>query len=67
MCVALLWSYLDDKSRIVRTFAMQALADFAERNADLRPRVIEVLEEQVRTGSPAIKSRGRKLLRDLKP
>ena len=66
-CVTHLWSYLDDRSRIVRTFTMQALADFAKQDAGLRPRVVEMLEEQVRTGSPAVKSRGRKLLGDLNP
>jgi len=56
---------LGDKSKILRTFAMQALADLAKQDADLRPEVIRVLEEQTRTGSPAMQSRGRKLLRQL--
>ena len=61
----ILLGYLDDKSKIVKTFVMQALADFAERDADLRPQVIRLLEELVETGSPAMKSRGRKLLKKL--
>jgi len=63
--VGILLDYLGDRSRIVRTFAMQALADLAEQYADLRPEVIRVLEEQTRTGSLAMQSRGRKLLRQL--
>jgi hypothetical protein len=63
--VGILLDYLGDRSRIVRTFAMQALADLAEQDADLRPEVTRVLEEQTRTGSLAMQSRGRKLLRQL--
>ena len=63
--VEILLDYLDDKSKIVKTSSMQALADFAERDASLRFRVIKLLEELTRTGSPAMKSRGRKLLEKL--
>lgn len=54
--------YLTDESSIVKTFAMQALADLAARDARLRARVVEQLRELTRTGTPAMKSRGRKLL-----
>ena len=57
--------YLQDKSKIVVTFALQALADFAAKDEKLRPHVIQVLEDFTRTGSPAIKNRGRKLLEQL--
>jgi hypothetical protein len=60
--VAILESYLNDKSKIVKTFAMQTLADLAEREAALRPRVLAQLEHLTATGSPAMQSRGRKLL-----
>jgi hypothetical protein len=63
--VEILLDYLNDKSKIVKTFSMQALADFAERDAGLRPQVIKLLEELTRTGSPAMRSRGRKLLENL--
>ena len=63
--VEILLDYLNDKSKIVKTFSMQALADFAEWDASLRPQVIKLLEELTRTGSPAMKSRGRKLLEKL--
>ncbi len=38
--VKILLGYLDDESKIVKTFSLQALADFAERNASLRDKVI---------------------------
>jgi hypothetical protein len=63
--IEILLDYLNDKSKIVKTFSMQALADFAERDAGLRPQVIKLLEELTRTGSPAMRSRGRKLLEKL--
>jgi hypothetical protein len=61
-----LFLYLNDKSKIVVTFALQALADLAVEDKNLQPRIIRVLEEFTQTGSPAIKSRGRKLLKQLK-
>ncbi len=63
--VEILLDYLHDKSKIVKTFSMQALADLAEQDASLRSQVIQLLEELTRTGSPAMKSRGRKLLEKL--
>jgi len=63
--IEIILDYLNDKSKIVKTFSMQALADFAERDTALRPQVIELLEELIRTGSPAVRSRGRKLLEKL--
>ncbi|MBL7183863.1 MAG: hypothetical protein ISS50_05375 [Anaerolineae bacterium] len=63
--VEILLNYLNDKSKIVKTFSMQALADLAEQDASLRSQVIPLLEELTRTGSPAMKSRGRKLLESL--
>jgi HEAT repeat protein len=64
--VETLLNYLSDESSIVKTFAMQALADFAGREVSLRDRLIKVLEKCTRAGSPAMKSRGRKLLKRLK-
>lgn len=62
VAVEILLDYLHDKSKIVKTFSMQALADLAEKDASLRSQVTQLLEELTRTGSPAMKSRGRKLL-----
>lgn len=64
--VKILNTYLADKSGIVRTFAMQGLADMAERDERLRAPVSAQLEELTRTGTPAMQSRGRKLLVKLK-
>jgi hypothetical protein len=63
--IGILSDFLTDKSKIVRTFSMQALADIAEKNAELREPIIEKLEELIRTGSPAMKSRGKKLLANI--
>jgi hypothetical protein len=59
---SLLRGYLDDRSSIVRTFALQGLAELAERDLSLRGGVIELLREAVRDGTPAMRARGRKLL-----
>ncbi len=64
--IEILWGYLDDKSNIVKTFSMQALADLAAEDAVLLPQVIELLEELTGAGSPAVQKRGRKLLKKLK-
>lgn len=55
-------AYLCDASRIVKTFAMQALADIAVQDAQLRPPIVAQLKKLTRTGSPAMRARGRKLL-----
>ncbi len=64
--VGILLDYLKDESKIVKTFSMQALADIAEQDAVLRPSIVKLLEKLTRTGSPAMQSRGRKLLAKLK-
>jgi len=61
-----LYAYLNDKSKIVVTFALQSLADLAAADKSLQPGVIRVLEEFTEIGSPAVKNRGRKLLAKLK-
>jgi hypothetical protein len=63
--VEILRNYLNDKSRIVKTFSMQALADIAEQDAELRTPIIKQLQELTRTGSPAMRARGKKLLAKL--
>lgn len=63
--VTLLENYLEKRSIIVKTSAMQALAELAERDPDLRPGIIPHLERLTRCGSAAMKSRGRKLLERL--
>jgi HEAT repeat protein len=54
--------YLEDRSSIVRTFALHGLADLAREDAEMQPGVIELLREATRTGTPAMKARSRRLL-----
>jgi hypothetical protein len=62
----ILYGYLKDKSKIVKTFSMQALADIAGQDESLKPGIIHKLEVLTQEGSPAMKSRGTKLLSKLK-
>jgi len=61
-----LTGYLHDRSRKVRMFSLQALANLAFDEAKLRPQVIAVLDEVTKTGSPAMKTHGRKILVNLR-
>ena len=58
----ILFEYLNDPSSIVKTFAMQALADLARQTRALRPKVLNHLRELTTIGTSAMKARGRKLL-----
>jgi HEAT repeat protein len=62
IAVAALKNYLEDRSSIVRTCALQALSDIAEQTPDLRPEVLELLHQAARAGTAAMKARSRKLL-----
>ena len=57
--------YLEDRSSIVRTFALQGMADLAKEDASLGAAVIETLREATRSGTAAMKARSRKLLKQL--
>ena len=61
----LLLGYLDHRSKIVKTFTMQALADLALTDPSLRQAVTGIIKACIRNGSPAMQSRGRKLLKGL--
>jgi hypothetical protein len=60
---AALQRYLDDRSSIVRTFALQGLADLARTNLALQSKVKPLLEAALQSGTPAMKARARKLLK----
>ncbi len=60
---AALQRYLEDRSSIVKTFALQALTDLAQNDATLHPKVKHLLEEAVQSGTPAMRARARKLLK----
>jgi uncharacterized membrane-anchored protein YjiN (DUF445 family) len=59
---SLLRRYLEDGSSIVKTCALQALADLAVDDSSIRPGVMEILRQSTRKGTPAMKARSRKLL-----
>jgi hypothetical protein len=57
--------YLEDRSSIVKTFAMHGLADLARQDSKLREPARRVLEESLQSGTAAMKARARKLLKVL--
>lgn len=61
----ILQGYLSDRSKIVCTFSMQAMADLAQQDPGLLPDVLPHLQQLAETGSPAMRSRGRQLLKRL--
>jgi hypothetical protein len=65
VAVDILFDYLRDRSSIVKTFAMQGLASLADSDFSLRTKILPLLEELTEIGSPAMRARGRKLLRHL--
>lgn len=60
-----LQSYLEDRSSIVKTCALQGLADLTRQDASLLPEVIDLLRIHSRSGTPAMRARGRTLLKRL--
>ena len=54
--------YLGDRSSIVKTCALEGLAELARCDAALWPHVKQLLLNAVRRGTPAMKARARKLL-----
>ena len=65
LAVSVLERYLQDRSSIVKTFALQGLADLAHQDVSIQPRVIEMLRDATRNGTAAMKARSRKLLLNL--
>lgn len=63
--VTILERYLGHKSKIVIVSAMEALAQLAERKYLEKGFVTGLIEEQMEGGSPAVRARGRKLLKCL--
>jgi len=55
--------YLKDRSSIVKTFALQALADMAQDDAILRTEVRSFVDAYARSGTSAMRARCRKLQR----
>ncbi|HYL46532.1 MAG TPA: hypothetical protein VEU52_05870 [Candidatus Limnocylindrales bacterium] len=63
----ILFEYLRDTSSIVKTFAMQAIADLAAEDKVLAAKVLPMIQELNEIGTPAMRARGRKILRHLNP
>jgi hypothetical protein len=59
---AQLKEYLQHRSSIVKTLALQGLSELAHHREDLSHEVAELLAEASRSGTPAMKARARKLL-----
>ena len=58
-------SYLEDRSSIVKTAAMHGLADLTRHDRSLLPEVMDLLRVLSRSGTPAMRARGRILLKKL--
>lgn len=56
-------AYLDDSSSIVKTSAMHGLAALARHDPGMLPGVIDLLRMLSRSGTPAMRARGRILLK----
>ncbi|NOT99360.1 MAG: hypothetical protein HOO97_09770 [Sideroxydans sp.] len=56
--IEILLAYTNDRSSIVKTLAMQALADLALRDVKLKPLVLKHIEEMMVIGTPAMRARG---------
>lgn len=62
---AILQSYLEDESSIVKTCAMQGLAELTRQDPSLLPMTLDQLRILSLSGTPAMRARGRRLLRGL--
>jgi hypothetical protein len=65
VAIDILFDYLKDRSSIVKTHAMQGLADFAARDPKLKSKILPLLAELTEIGTAAMRARGRKLLAHL--
>ena len=64
---AALHTYLDDPSSIVKTAAIQGLADLTRHDPTQLPAVLDMLRIHGRSGTPAMRARSRILLKNLEP
>jgi hypothetical protein len=64
---ATLYTFLDDRSSIVKTAALQGLADLTRHDPELLPEVLDLLRIQGRSGTPAMRARSRHLIQRLDP
>ena len=64
--VQILLGFIQEKNSIVRTFAMQSLVDITKHDPELRLMVIGLMESLIYEGTPAMKTRGSKLLEQMR-
>ena len=58
--------YLDDRSSIVKTFALQAIFELSQQDSSLLAEVLDLLRAAARSGTAAMRARSRKLAKKLK-
>jgi hypothetical protein len=61
----LMRSYLEGRSSIVKTWAMQAMFALSQQDQSMRDDVMAVIDRALLKGTAAMKARARHLLRDL--
>lgn len=66
MVLTIFRRYLEDQSQIVKTFSMQGLADLTTQDPRLSSSIRPLLASLIKSGSASMKSRGRKLLAQLR-
>ena len=54
---SILKHWLDDESRIVQTFSLQALADLSKQDSRLRSEVKRLIEDRIECGPPSVPCR----------
>jgi len=64
---ATLYTFLDDRSSIVKTAALQGLADLTRHDPASVPAVLDLLRIHGRSGTPAMRARSRHLIQRLDP
>lgn len=67
--IARLRDFLNDRSSIVKTFALQGLVELSQgesnRRAEMQAEIMDLLQQFCSKGTPAMKARSRKLLKQL--
>jgi HEAT repeat protein len=58
--------YLDDRSSIVKTCALQAIFELSQQDSSLRAEALDLLRIAARTGTAAMRARSRNLLKRCK-
>jgi HEAT repeat protein len=63
--IRILRGYLDDSSGIVRVSALQALAELSVHDPRLGRQIVSLINQVMTNGTPAVRARGRRLVREL--